>query len=215
MKSENEERDAAAEAPLRDDLVHEEDEIAADAELGDDHGAGDAEAVAAPPAVEHGLRVRVGLKEAEHLRDGLDEDHDDDQDLLGSLVDRLVLAVREVELDDLRADEQLHDDAARDDGADAQVHERSALSGEDRAEGGEDVELRPEAVDVDVREDEVGQKGGEAPQQLGAEVDVALRLGDGRPPLDQRLQFVQKRLPLFQTSVLPGDGTDPDFHWAI
>src|SRR3989339_1298236 len=119
-----EQRYAAAYAPLGHDLVHEEHQVRADEQLHDYECPGYALAV---PSEQRGHAVReLGrrLHEAVHLGHRLDQYHDEHQELLGALVDRLVLLVLEVELDDLRAREELHDDGPGDDRAYAQVHQR-------------------------------------------------------------------------------------------
>ncbi len=94
---------------------------------------------------------------AEHLGHRFHQDHDQDEELLRALIDRLVVRVGEIELDDLGAHEQLHDDGRRDYRADAEVHQRTLSPGENGAIGSEDVygPALVQAVDEDVCHHEV------------------------------------------------------------
>ena len=186
----DEQRDPAADPPLRDDLVHQEDEVAAEDELGDDDGVREQEAVPGGERAE-GRDERARRREVPvDLGDRFDEDHRNDDDLLRPLVDPFVLVVGEVEVDDLRAGEQLHDDRPGDDRADPEVHERALRPGQDRTVACEQVDdgRLVDAEEVDVGQQEVHRQDPERPEQLRPEMDVALRLGDRGHPRRQRLQ---------------------------
>ena len=80
----------------------------------------------------------------EHLRDCFYEDHDDDQELLGSLVDRFVVVVGQIKPDDLGADEQLHDDRPVTIGPMPEMHQGALGTGQDGPVGAEDIDdVRP------------------------------------------------------------------------
>ena len=104
----DEERDTASDSPFGDDLVEEEHQVGTDEQLQDDEGFGS-------PASE--LRYeRVGGHEvSEYLGESLYEDHHQDQDLHHRLIAGFVLLVAQIKFDDLRTDEQLHDDGRGDD----------------------------------------------------------------------------------------------------
>ena len=159
----DEQRDPGSDSPFRDDLVHEEHEVRTSEKLQDDEQLRQHVTVPARDeaeqdgSVEGAHEAARGREEAEDLRDRLHEDHYDHEELLRSLVDALVFVVLEVQVDDLRAREQLHDDRGRDDRSDAEMHQGALRPCEDRAETGEEVDhVRPvEAVDEDVRHGEV------------------------------------------------------------
>src|SRR5437660_823503 len=79
-------------------------------------------------------------------------------------------------VDGLGRDGERRGDRPGDDRADAKVHDAAGRAGENGAEGRECVERRAaDAIEEDVREDEVSEETTEAPEQLRAEVHMALR----------------------------------------
>ncbi len=197
----DEQRDPASYSPLGHHFVHEEDEVRADEQLryyDDARQVGAAEhPLRSGHVVEAGDKGIGGDQVAKHLRDGLHEDHDDDQELLGPLVHRLVLVVGKVELDDLRADEQLHDDRRGDDRADAQMHQRTLRAGKDRPIRTEDVDdpALVQSKEEHVGHYEVEDQHEDDPHDLGPEVHVPLR------PLD-RWKSIRERLQPVESAVL-------------
>jgi hypothetical protein len=118
-----------------------------------------------------------GDQVTEHLGNGLYQDHYDHQELLGTLVDRLVLIVREVQLYDLGTDEQLHDDRGGHDRADPQMHQGALGPGQYRPVRTENVDdiFLVEPIKVHVGHHEVEDQHQDDPQQLGPEVHMAFR----------------------------------------
>ena len=112
----DEEGDARAEAvALLEELVEGDDDHARGEELRDDE-----DGVSPPEGVEVAVHAR------EDVGHGLADGDEDAEELLGAAEEGAVLLEGLVHLDDARAREELHDQARRDDGGDAQLHERAA-----------------------------------------------------------------------------------------
>merc|ERR1719253_862292 len=98
---------------------------------------------------------------------------------------RVILAAEEgavllqalVNLDDLGAGKELHHHARRNNGGDAELHERAAVRGEDHPHPVERVGglVRHDAIEGDLAADEEDKQGDGGPQDLLAEGDLALR----------------------------------------
>src|SRR5437867_485958 len=198
------ERNARADAPLRHDLVHQEHEVGAAEELRDDEELGPRLPMARRKHTEEARPVqarherRGGGQESVDLRDRLDEDHHDHEEFLGPLVDALVFVVLQIEVDDLRPGEELHDDRGGDDRADAEMHQRPLGAREDGPEAREEVDdVRPiEAIDEDVRHREVDDEDREDPEHLRSELDMSFRTCDRGKAVRQRLEPIEPTLLL-------------------
>ena len=217
----DEQGDPRSDPPFRDDLVHEEHEVRTSEELEDDEQfrqdvtVADRDEAEQQGSVQGRHEAARGREEAENLRDRLHEDHDDHEELLRSLVDALVFVVLEVQVDDLRAREQLHDDRGRDDRSDAEMHQGALGPREDRTETGEEIDhVRPvEAVDEDVRHGEIEDEDRQDPEHLGAELDVSFRTGHCREAVRQGLQGIEAAFLLLLKGhrSLPGRRGEDDF----
>src|SRR5437899_3488523 len=163
----NEQGDPGANSPLRDDLIHEEHEVRAREQLDDDQELRKEVSVARRNDAEQERSVQVRdegrgrRQEPEDLRDRLDEDHDNHEEFLRALVDALVLVVLQVEIDDLRAREELHDDRGGDDRTDPEMHEGALGPREDGAQAREKVDDVPlvQAVNENIRHGELQDQG--------------------------------------------------------
>ena len=186
----DEEPDPGTDPPLGHDLVHEDDQDAADDELEEDDR-GKERGVAAEV-----LRSddRIGLHEpADQLRQALHDDHHEDQDLLQAHVEDLATGLGGVDLEDVGALEELEHDRGSDDRADPQVDDRARGPGEQRPPVGEHVLTgRSEAEDQDVGEDEVEDEDAGGPDQLVLEVDVPLGAPDRGHRREQRFESIEQ-----------------------
>jgi len=151
--SDDEQPDPAPDAPLGDDLVHEQDEDTTDGDLGEDEPRDDAGPQLRAKQGDRGGRQEVAGK---HHRQPRQEDHHDYQQLLESLVEDLVTRVLLcIESEQVGTAEQLQHDARRDDGPDAQLHDRSLTGRQDRREAPEHGRVTTE---VETEQHHVGQE---------------------------------------------------------
>ena len=181
----DEERNTGTNAPLADQFVQQEHEVRTGKELRHDDEVGPTQAV----GVDEPL---AGVKEPVGLRNGLDGNHDENEEFLHTLVHRLVFGVAEVETNDLGTGKQLHDDRTRNDGTDAQVHDGTRSTGHDRAETAEQVKrLSGQTEQHDVGHGEVDDEHERGGPHLLVEADVAFGLGDGGVDVHEAAQGVE------------------------
>jgi len=119
----NEQRDAGAEpVTLLQQLVQRDHDHARDEQLQDDED-----------RVPRAKLAHVAVHAGDDVRDGLADGHQDAEQLLRAAEQRAVLLQTLVDIDDLRAGEELHDEARGDDGRNAEFHQRAAVGGEQDA----------------------------------------------------------------------------------
>ena len=75
-------------------------------------------------------RIRQQIA-AQYLRQSLNCNHHKYQSLLSTLIDGLVSGIAQIELDDLRAHQQLEHDGCRDDRTDTKKHHRAERAGKE------------------------------------------------------------------------------------
>mmetsp|Transcript_30928 Transcript_30928/g.62763 ORF Transcript_30928/g.62763 Transcript_30928/m.62763 type:complete len:181 (-) Transcript_30928:220-762(-) len=117
----DEEADATAEAvPLLEELIEREDDEASAEELGDND-----EGIAGTDS------SKVAVHAANDVGNCLADRDEDSKELLRSLEQGPVFLDVVVDLDDAGSGKELHDEAGRDDGADAKLHQSPAVGGHD------------------------------------------------------------------------------------
>ena len=160
----DEEGDTAAKTvALLQKLVEGENDETGTEELGDDE-----EGIAGADG------AQVAVHAAHNVGDGLTHGNEDSEELLGALKKGAVLLDVVVDLDDAGSGEQLHDQAGRDDGTDAELHEGTAVGGEDHAHPVEGVgRLRIlYAVDGDLAAHQEDEQGDGGPKDFLTEGDL-------------------------------------------
>lgn len=164
----DEEGDAGAKAPaFLDHFVEEDDDEAGGDELSEDE--------------DDLVEAEVAVGAAEDVGEGFEDGHKDGEDLLDTGVEGAVFGVGHVDVNDFGADEDLHDEAGGDDGADAEFGEGAAGGGHDGADPVEGVGaalLDFDAIDGDGGHDEVGDEGEEGVDEFPVEGDFDLGFFD-------------------------------------
>ncbi|KAJ6440062.1 tRNA isopentenyltransferase [Purpureocillium lavendulum] len=168
---------------LADQLVEQDDNHAGDDEL-EDEEEDDAGAEVGGRAVEAGEDVDGGGTGGE----------DEGEELLGRLVELAVRLEVEVDVDHVGAGEELEDHARRDDGGDAQLHERTAVTGDDHAQPVQRVRVvrGDDAVQGHLAHDEEDEERQGRPHHLLVEGDLGLRLLDLGEERHERLDQVKE-----------------------
>ena len=154
----DEERDAGAEPiPLLEQLVEDDDDDAGDEELQDDQD-----------RVARAQLAHVTIHARDDVRHRLTHRDQDPKELLSAREECTVFLEALVDVDDLGAGEQLHDQAGSDDGRDAQLHERPSVRGEQHTHPVERVRalVRFAAVDWDLAADKEDEERDRRPQHL-------------------------------------------------
>lgn len=180
----DEQRDAAAEAvALLQKLVEQDDNHAGDDEL-EDQEEDDAGAEVGGRAVEAGEDVDGGGAGGQ----------DEGEELLGGLVELAVRLEVEVDVDHVGTGEELEDHARGDDGGDAQLHERTTVTGNDHAQPVQRVRVvgGDDAVQGHLAHDEEDEEREGRPHHLLVEGDLGLRLLDLREERHERLDQVKE-----------------------
>eukprot|EP00618_Florenciella_parvula_P001379 CAMPEP_0119541236 /NCGR_PEP_ID=MMETSP1344-20130328/52833_1 /TAXON_ID=236787 /ORGANISM="Florenciella parvula, Strain CCMP2471" /LENGTH=535 /DNA_ID=CAMNT_0007585181 /DNA_START=198 /DNA_END=1803 /DNA_ORIENTATION=- len=164
----DEERDARAQTVA---LLHELVE-------GDDHDASEEELEHDQDGVTRAEGAERAVGAREHVGHGLAEGDDDAEELLGALEQRTVLLEALVDLDDVRARKQLHDEARGDDRRDAELHQRAAVRREEHADPVERVRrLRGlDAVERNLAAHEEDEQHDDRPEDALAERDLPVGL---------------------------------------
>ena len=162
----NEQTDATSEAvSLLKELVEGQDNKTGTEQLGDDD-----EGIAGSDG------TKVTVHATDDVGDGLADSDEDTKELLGALEEGTILLDVVVHLDDAGASQELHDQTGRDDGTDAQLHEGSAVRGQDDAHPVERVGRLGalDAVDGDLAAHQEDEQRDGRPQDLLAEGDLLL-----------------------------------------
>mmetsp|Transcript_81 Transcript_81/g.192 ORF Transcript_81/g.192 Transcript_81/m.192 type:complete len:411 (-) Transcript_81:116-1348(-) len=165
----DEETDARAQAvPLLQQLVQREHDESGAEQLGDDQ-----QGVSRPDG------RQVAVHAGHHVGDGLAHRDEDAEELLRPGEEGAVLLDVVVDLDDATARQELHDQAGRDDGRDAQLHEGAAVGGQDDAHPVEGVGRLGglDAVDGDLAAHQEDEQGDGRPQHFFTERDLAIGRG--------------------------------------
>ena len=119
---------------------------------------------------------RAPERPADDVGAGLDGYHYEGQDLRGRAEDGPVVGVPEVELQEVASLQQLQDEPGRDDGADAELHQRALARSEDYPEERELVGLVAVVVERRDRHRQVEDEREAGPDELLREAGLLLGL---------------------------------------
>ena len=165
----DEEGDAGAQAvALLQQLVQDDDDHARGEQLQDDED-----------GVTRAQRVEVAVHARHHVGDGLAHGDQDAEQLLRAVEQGTVFLDALVDLNDARPRQQLHDEARRDDGRDAQLHQRAAVGRQDHTHPVERVGRLAgrDTVQRDLATHQENEQRHDGPQRLLTERNLAVRLG--------------------------------------
>ena len=126
------------------------------------------------------------------MRNRLDWNHDQDEELLHTLIHGLVIAVGQIQTDDLRTCEKLHNNRTSNDWTDTQVHDGTRRTSHDGTETAEQVHgLTAQSIEHDVGHSEVNDENEGCCPHLLTKANVSVRLRDGWVDIDEAAESVQ------------------------